>query len=135
MLVPPIALSAALAANANGVTTLPDGFYRHNNNATVYRVADGNACAILSESQLKAYGEQDKSVRIAANSVDLLNGKSGAPSCAWPNGYYQVRGSNQILKVGDKDVCIVASTGGRVFAIESTDIVTAGRTFTGRCAP
>lgn len=124
-----------LEAQASDASNLDPGFYRHANDATVYRVADGAVCTVLSESQLKAFRVTDKSVRVVDDSIDFSSGMAKTPTCLWPEGYYHIRGTTYILRVEGASVCALPSTDDRVLEIGSTDIVTAGRKFTGRCSP
>src|SRR5579864_8344926 len=96
------ACASAIAARAGSSATqgsqLPSGFYRNANQSTVYRVLDGNVCAVLTEDHLKALGAKPKSVHLV-DSVDFLNGKPSAPPCPWPDGYYRAPGDNYVVKV------------------------------------
>ncbi len=128
----------ATAAQSNVATvtegsSLMSGFYRNADNPTVYRVLNGNVCAVVSEDHLRALGATHKSVHVVSDSVDFLNGKPFDPSCAWPDGFYRKRGGDYIIKVSDGTACVVSSTDENVHEVTSDSELLKGRNFVGRC--
>ncbi len=103
------------------------GFYRHADEASVYRLAaDGTYCIVRSMDQMNAFGGFSQ-VRVRDASFAMLQGYKASPSigCAWPNGYYQAAGAQTIYGVRDGKICIAspAAAGGKIEAIESEDVL------------
>ncbi|MGA8535561.1 MAG: hypothetical protein WB615_15745 [Candidatus Tumulicola sp.] len=128
----------ATGAQSNGATVtegsaLLSGFYRNADKPTVYRVLNGNICAVLSEDHLRALGATHKSIHVVGDSVDFLNGKPFDPSCPWPDGLYRKRGEDYVIKVSDGTACILSSTDENVHQVTSDNLLLQGRNFVGRC--
>jgi len=118
---------------ATQASTMADGFYRNVDKPTVYRVLNGNVCAVVSEDHLKALGISHKSIHVVSDSVDFLNGKPFAPTCPWPDGFYRKKGGDYIIKVNDGTACIVSSTDESVHTVMSDQQLLEGKNFVGRC--
>jgi hypothetical protein len=126
-------LCALVLIGATEGSTLNNGYYRNADKPTVYRVLDGNVCAVLSEDHLSALGASHKSIHVVSDSIDFLNGKPFAPSCPWPDGFYRKKGGDQIIKVNDGIACIVSSTDEHVHTVTSDQQLLEGKNFVGRC--
>lgn len=60
-----------------------DGFYKTDDNDTIYRLYPGNVCTVSSPEMLAAYGATDAVVTAAAGS-DFTAHRTNINQCFWP---------------------------------------------------
>ena len=124
----------AIGCGGQSTPVTNSGFYRHDNEPTVYRydkTAD-TVCAVVSVTQMSLFGGF-AIVHIVPPSTDILGGKK-VSNCQWPDGTYRAADATSAFRLKGGTGCRIdpAPLKGVIVVPSGTDVL-AGRTMTGKC--
>jgi len=84
----------------------PDGFYKSKFGQKIFKAQGSEVCHVTGPAQLGGLGGRGRVSEIGDH-AELMTGRKDSGSCAWPNGFYQIRGNPAVYFIQNSRVCHV----------------------------